>query len=102
MTANDQHFQTISNIVAKLLLFSDAVHKTRANKLETLLFTYDFNDLTSVANVVTDLQTSLRDAIETELVADISHLTAEAAKLEMLKLKAHQMVRETAIRHPYI
>jgi hypothetical protein len=63
------------------------------NKLETLLFTYDFNDLPSVANVVTDLQTSLRDALETELIADISHLTAEAAKLEMLKLKAHKMVR---------
>ncbi|KAJ7047262.1 golgi-body localization protein domain-containing protein [Mycena alexandri] len=92
VTANDQHFQIISNIVAKLLLFSDAAHKTRMNKLETLLFTYDFNDLPSVANVVTDLQLSLRDAIETELMADISHLTPEAAKLEMLKLKAHKML----------
>ncbi|KAJ7498810.1 golgi-body localization protein domain-containing protein [Mycena latifolia] len=92
VTANDQHFQTISNIVAKLLLFSDAAHKTRVNKLETLLFTYDFNDLKSVATVVTDLQTSLRDATETELIADISHLTPEAAKLEMLKLKAHKML----------
>ncbi|KAJ6598956.1 golgi-body localization protein domain-containing protein [Mycena vulgaris] len=92
VTANDQHFQTISNIVNKLLLFSDAAHKTRVNQLETLLFTYDFNDLTSVASVVTDLQASLRDAIETELIADISHLTLEAAKLEMLKLKAHKML----------
>ncbi|KAF8195786.1 golgi-body localization protein domain-containing protein [Mycena galopus ATCC 62051] len=92
VTANDQHFDTISNIVTQLLLFSDAAHKTRMNKLETLLFTYDFNDLASVANVVTDLQTSLRDAIETELIADVSHLTAEAAKLEILKLKAHKML----------
>ncbi|KAJ7180202.1 golgi-body localization protein domain-containing protein [Mycena crocata] len=92
VTANDQHFQTISNIVAKLLLFSDAAQKTRMNKLETLLFTYDFNDLPSVARVVTDLQMSLRDAMETELAADISHLTPEAAKLEMLKLKAHKML----------
>ncbi|KAJ7764981.1 golgi-body localization protein domain-containing protein [Mycena maculata] len=92
VTANDEHFQIISNIVAKLVLFSDAAHKTRVNKLETLLFTYDFNDLASVANVVTGLQTSLRDAIETELMADISHLTVEAAKLEMLKLKAHKML----------
>ncbi|KAJ6485160.1 golgi-body localization protein domain-containing protein [Mycena vitilis] len=92
VTANDQHFQTISNIVTRLLLFSDAAHKTRMNKLETLLFTYDFNDLASVANVVTDLQTSLRDAIETELIADISHLTPEAANLEILKLKAHKML----------
>ncbi|KAJ6539449.1 golgi-body localization protein domain-containing protein [Mycena capillaripes] len=92
VTANDQHFQTISNIVTRLLLFSDAAHKTRMNKLETLLFTYDFNDLASVANVVTDLQTSLRDAIEMELMADISHLTPVAANLEMLKLKAHKML----------
>ncbi|KAJ7276501.1 golgi-body localization protein domain-containing protein [Mycena haematopus] len=92
VTANDQHFDTISNIVTKLLLFSDAAHKTRMNKLETLLFTYDFNDLASVADVVTDLQTSLRDAIETELMADVSHLTAKAAKLEILKLKAHKML----------
>ncbi|KAJ7068375.1 golgi-body localization protein domain-containing protein [Mycena amicta] len=92
VTAIDQHFQTISNIVAKLLLFSDAAHKTRMNKLETLLFTYDFNDLASVADVVTDLQTNLRDAIETELMADIAHLTPEAAQLEMLKLKAHKML----------
>ncbi|KAK7061817.1 golgi-body localization protein domain-containing protein [Favolaschia claudopus] len=92
VTANDQHFHTISNIVTKLLLFSDAAQKTRMNKLETLLFTYDFNDLSSVANVVTDLQTSLRDAIDTESLADVSHLTPDAAKLEMLKLKAHKML----------
>ncbi|KAJ7094663.1 golgi-body localization protein domain-containing protein [Mycena belliarum] len=92
VTANDQHFQTISNIVAKLLLFSDAAHKTRLNKLETLLFTYDFNDLKSVATVVTDLQKSLRDATETELMADVAHLTPDTAKLEMLKLKAHKML----------
>ncbi|KAF7331891.1 hypothetical protein MKEN_00069400 [Mycena kentingensis (nom. inval.)] len=92
VTAIDQHFQTISNIVAKLLLFSDAAHQTRTNKLETLLFTYDFNDLNSVANVVTDLQTNLRDAIDTEFFADIAHLTPEAAHLEMLKLKAHKML----------
>ncbi|KAJ7638917.1 golgi-body localization protein domain-containing protein [Roridomyces roridus] len=92
VTANDRHFNIISNIVNKLVLFSDAAHKTRVNKLETLLFTYDFNDLESVANVVTDLQTNLRDAIETELTADVSHLSAEAANLELLKLKAHKML----------
>ncbi|KAF7292415.1 hypothetical protein HMN09_01225600 [Mycena chlorophos] len=92
VTAIDEHFQIISNIVAKLLLFSDPAHKTRTNKLETLLFTYDFNDLQSVAEVVTDLQTNLRDAIQTELTADTAHLTPEAAQLEMLKLKAHKML----------
>ncbi|KAF7301766.1 hypothetical protein MIND_00742200 [Mycena indigotica] len=92
VTAIDQHFQIISNIVAKLLLFSDAAHKTRMNTLETLLFTYDFNDLASVADVVTDLQTNFRDAIDTELMADVAHLTPEAAQLEMLKLKAHKML----------
>ncbi|KAJ6628726.1 golgi-body localization protein domain-containing protein [Mycena sp. CBHHK59/15] len=91
VTANDQHFQTISNIVAKLLLFSDAAHKTRMNKLETLLFSYDFNDLASVANVVVDLQERLRDAIETESEAETGHLTIIDGKVELLKLRAHKM-----------
>ncbi|KAF9440030.1 hypothetical protein P691DRAFT_768412 [Macrolepiota fuliginosa MF-IS2] len=38
------------------LLFSDATHKARLNKLETLLFTYDFTDLCEAADVAASLQ----------------------------------------------
>ena len=90
VSANDQHFQAISNIVTKLVLVSDAVHKTRSDKLETLLFTYDFTDLSSAANVVADLQGRLRNALETErTLEDNRNLVADGAKLQKLKLKAH-------------
>jgi hypothetical protein len=64
--ANDRHFQYISHIVTKLILFSDPAHKTRMNKLETLLFQYDFTDLTNAADVVMRLQSRIR-AVNEEL-----------------------------------
>jgi hypothetical protein len=92
VSANDEHFQAISHIVTKLLLFSDAAHKTRLDKLETLLFTYDFTDLESAADVVTGLQTRLGDALETQRMAESSNrvrIQEEEAHMELLKLKAH-------------
>jgi hypothetical protein len=90
VAANDRHFQAISNIVTELLLFSDAAHKTRSEKLETMLFTYDFTDLPSVASVVVDLQGRLRSVMETERMAQHNHrLVGDDGKLELLKLKAH-------------
>lgn len=90
VTANDHHFQTLSNIVTRLLLFSDAAHKTRLDKLETLLFTYDFTDLTSAAKVIVDLQTRVRTAMEAVYMADINPdpLTTEGHR-ELLNLRAH-------------
>ena len=69
VSANAEHFQAISNIVTKLLLFSDPAHKSRLDKLETLIFKYDFTDLDSAASVVSSLQSRLRDALETERLA---------------------------------
>ncbi|TFK43439.1 golgi-body localization protein domain-containing protein [Crucibulum laeve] len=91
VSANDEHFQTISNVVTKLLLFSDAAHKTRLDKLETLLFTYDFTDLESAANVVSSLQSRLRDAMETErmTMSNSRRLEEEEDRLGLMKLKAH-------------
>ncbi|KAF9464454.1 golgi-body localization protein domain-containing protein [Collybia nuda] len=92
VSANDEHFQAISHIVTKLLLFSDAAHKTRLDKLETLLFTYDFTDLESAADVVTGLQNRLEDALETQKMAENSQrarLQEEEGQMELLKLKAH-------------
>ncbi|KAF8076499.1 golgi-body localization protein domain-containing protein [Lyophyllum atratum] len=92
VSASDEHFGAISHIVTKLLLFSDAAHKTRLEKLETLLFTYDFTDLVSAAQVIADLQARLGDAIETQQTAEYNHsrrLEGEEGQLEMLKLKAH-------------
>lgn len=91
VTANEEHFQAISNILTKLLLFSDAAHKTRTEKLETLIFTYDFTDLVTAANVVTSLQCRLRDALETDRMTarNSRRLGGNDTKLSLLKLRAH-------------
>jgi hypothetical protein len=96
VSANSQHFQAISNVVTKLLLFSDPVHKTRLDRLETLIFAYDFRDLNSAANVICNLQDRLRDAHNTmELSArDPKRVEGNADKLSFLKLKAHIFLLE--------
>lgn len=92
VSASDEQFQAISHIVTQLLLFSDPAHKTRLDKLETLLFTYDFTDLSSAANVVSSLQNRLKDAMEAQQIAENIHsrrLQEEEGRVELLKLKAH-------------
>uniref|UniRef100_A0A0W0FJY9 Uncharacterized protein n=1 Tax=Moniliophthora roreri TaxID=221103 RepID=A0A0W0FJY9_MONRR len=90
VTANDQHFQIISNIITKLLLFSDAAHKTRIDKLSTMMFTYDFTDLTSAAEVVSGVQRQIRNALDVEYNAHKSgRLDDEELAFELLKLRAH-------------
>jgi len=92
VSASDHHFKTISNIVTKLLLFSDAAHKARLEKLETLLFTYDFTDLCQAAGVIVSLQGRLRAALETERMLENNshHLsTEEDTKIGRLRLRAH-------------
>ena len=94
VSANAEHFQAISNIVTKLLLFSDPAHKTRLDKLETLVFAYDFTDLGSAAGVVSNLQSRLRDALETERVSmkNPRRLEDEDGRLSLLNLRAHMFL----------
>ncbi|EIW82107.1 hypothetical protein CONPUDRAFT_81652 [Coniophora puteana RWD-64-598 SS2] len=90
VSATDRHFQAISNIVTNLVLFSDPVHKHRLERLETLLFSYDFTDLSSAADVVANLQTRLRNAIETWSEADMqANLDDGNNRMEIYKLNAH-------------
>ncbi|KAJ3512535.1 hypothetical protein NLJ89_g3461 [Agrocybe chaxingu] len=91
VAANSEHFQAISNIVTKLVLFSDPAHKTRLDKLETLVFAYDFTDLASAAPVVSSLQSRLRDALETEKLTlrNLRRVEDEEKWIALLQLKAH-------------
>ncbi|KAG6873749.1 hypothetical protein C0995_011568 [Termitomyces sp. Mi166 len=92
VSASDEHFMAISHVITQLLLFSDAAHKTRLEKLETLLFTYDFTDLASAAKVVADLQVRLGEAHEARKTAEYNYsrrLAGKDGQLELLKLKAH-------------
>lgn len=62
-------------------------------KLEKLLFTYDFTDVSSAAEVVKDLQTHLRSATEVERSARANlRLTNEDVQVELLKLRAHMFL----------
>lgn len=91
VSANAEHFQAISNIVTKLLLFSDPAHKSRLDKLETLIFKYDFTDLGSAACVVSSLQSRLRDALETECLTrrNWRRLEEDGGRIALLNLQAH-------------
>ncbi|KIL00625.1 hypothetical protein PAXRUDRAFT_821523 [Paxillus rubicundulus Ve08.2h10] len=100
VSANDRHFQFISIIITHLILFSDVAHKARLEKLEMLLFAYDFTDLRSAATVVSDLQTRIRSAIEAH--DDVSRQVRDnrsQRKLETLRLRAHilQLVEELSL-----
>lgn len=90
VSANDQHFQFISNIVTKLILFSDAALKDRADKLEKMLFSYDFTNLASAADVVANMQARLRHALETRREA-VQRLQGfgDDGKVEVYKIDAH-------------
>ncbi|KAG1768119.1 golgi-body localization protein domain-containing protein [Suillus occidentalis] len=90
VSASERYFQSISNIITNLILFTDAAHKTRLERLEALLFAYDFTDFASAANVVSDLQGRLRNALETRRDAENHALSAiSETRLEIIKLKAH-------------
>ncbi|KAF8826840.1 hypothetical protein HHX47_DHR5000618 [Lentinula edodes] len=93
VTASDHHFETISNIITRLLLYSDAAHKTRLDHLETVLFQYDFNDLTSSAGVILDLQSQMRKALDIEYLAKKNHRPGdEEAEFELIRLRAHMFL----------
>jgi hypothetical protein len=92
VSASDSHFSAISDIVTSLLLFSDPAQKSRLERLETLLFSYDFTDFKSSANVVSGLQGRLREAVNQEQDAQWRlrrfAATEDQAKLEMAKIRA--------------
>ncbi|EMD40776.1 hypothetical protein CERSUDRAFT_111360 [Gelatoporia subvermispora B] len=90
VSANDRHFQAISNIVTNLVLFSDAALKNRSEKLEKMLFSYDFTNLDSSADVVASMQARLRRALETQCEAEHKLRDAgEEGRTELLKLEGH-------------
>ncbi|KAI0347243.1 hypothetical protein BDW22DRAFT_1322640 [Trametopsis cervina] len=90
VSANDRHFQAISTIVTNLVLFSNVAHKARSERLERMLFSYDFTNLSLAAEVVEQLQSRLRQAVETKREAEWrlrGH--GDSGKVEQLKIDAH-------------
>ncbi|KAH9938206.1 golgi-body localization protein domain-containing protein [Fomitopsis serialis] len=93
VSANDRHFQAISNIVTNLVLFSNAASKDRSDKLEKMVFSYDFTNLGSAADVVADMQARLRHAFETrrEAVRKLRG-AGDQGQVEIYKIDAHIML----------
>ena len=90
VTASDHHFETISNVITRLILVSDAAHKTRLDQLETILFQYDFNDIPSSAELISGLQQQMRKAIDVEYLTEKSPRPGEEEpQLELMRLRAH-------------
>ncbi|KAH9943489.1 golgi-body localization protein domain-containing protein [Epithele typhae] len=90
VSANDRHFQALSNIITNLVLFTDAAHKTRVEKLENLLFSYDFTNFSSAADVVAGMQDRLRHALETKRDAEQKlRGFGNPGRVELLKIDAH-------------
>jgi hypothetical protein len=82
----------MSDVLTHLVLFTDAVHKTRAEKLETMLFRYDFTDLLAVADVVSDIQSRLRHVVELERGQRIRLMAlGEPGRMEILRMKAQAL-----------
>ncbi|CAL1700808.1 unnamed protein product [Somion occarium] len=93
ISANDRHFQAISDIVTNLLLFSDAAAKTRSDRLDKMIFSYDFTDLSSAADVVSSLQVRLRNAVEMKKEAEWKlQGFGEEGEIEKLKIEAHVLM----------
>lgn len=90
--ASDTHFQSIAHVVSELLLFSDAAHKTRMERLENLLIKYDFTDLHSAATVVENLQHRLRNALETEQQTRLNVNESASGHADLLNVRARIFV----------
>ncbi|KZT74332.1 hypothetical protein DAEQUDRAFT_761200 [Daedalea quercina L-15889] len=90
VSANDRHFQAISNIVTNLVLVSNAASKDRSDKLEKMVFSYDFTNLGSAADVVANMQVRLRHAFETRREA-VHKLrgAGDQGQVEIYKIDAH-------------
>lgn len=90
VSADSKNFESIANVITDLLLHSDSVHKLHLNKVETLLFRYDFTDLSSAADVVEGIQSRLRRAVEYRgvLEATVGDENPDL-HLELTKLKEH-------------
>lgn len=66
------------------------MHKQRSSAVETLLFKYDFTNLSSAASVVEGFQARLRRAVERERIWG-NHLAYEdeSTQIDVLQAKAH-------------
>lgn len=62
VSANGEHFAALYNVVTDLILYRDPAHRDHAKRLEEMMFSYDFKDVSGLADIVTALQVRIREA----------------------------------------
>uniref|UniRef100_V5EIZ2 Golgi-body localization protein domain-containing protein n=2 Tax=Kalmanozyma brasiliensis (strain GHG001) TaxID=1365824 RepID=V5EIZ2_KALBG len=62
VSANGEHFAALYNVVTDLILYRDPAHRDHAKRLEEMMFSYDFTDVSGLADIVTELQVRIREA----------------------------------------
>ncbi|KAJ1023449.1 hypothetical protein NDA16_003066 [Ustilago loliicola] len=62
VSANGEHFAALYNVVTDLILYRDPAHRDHAKRLEEMMFSYDFTDVSGLADIVTALQVRIREA----------------------------------------
>ncbi|PWZ01312.1 hypothetical protein BCV70DRAFT_158220, partial [Testicularia cyperi] len=61
VSANSEHFAALYNVVTDLILYRDPAHRDHAKRLEEMMFSYDFSDVSGLADVVASLQLRIRE-----------------------------------------
>ncbi|KZT62125.1 hypothetical protein CALCODRAFT_277895 [Calocera cornea HHB12733] len=87
VSADARNYAAIYNVVTDLLLYRDPAQKARSQKLETFLYSYDFTDLFSAAEVVSGMQKRMRYLAEVEK-ANILKPAHDGAMQEQLAVRA--------------
>ncbi|SPO27179.1 uncharacterized protein UTRI_10641_B [Ustilago trichophora] len=62
VSANGEHFAALYNVVTDLILYRDPAHRDHAKRLEEMMFSYDFTDVSGLADIVAALQLRIREA----------------------------------------
>lgn len=89
VSADSRNFESIANIITNLLLQSDSAHKLHLNRVETLLFSYDFTDFSSSGDVVEGLQDRLRRTVErAKGLKPLTERVDEREQVEKMAIKA--------------
>ncbi|SJX62420.1 uncharacterized protein SRS1_13267 [Sporisorium reilianum f. sp. reilianum] len=92
VSANGEHFAALYNVVTDLILYRDPAHRDHAKRLEEMMFSYDFTDVSGLADIVAALQLRIRDALSlVEQYHSVSHLLNERGRLEFNTLRGEMV-----------
>ncbi len=97
VAANSEQFAALYNVVTDLILYRDPTLRDHAKRLEEMMFSYDFTDVSGLADIVTALQVRIREA---KALADqynaVSHRLNERGRAEFVAIlgEALELVEE--------